>query len=70
MLPKDLYQTIKGRKVEIRVASSETSSGIGDKYEGTVVAISYNSYAGMFIELDTGIIVNARYIVSIEIIEN
>ena len=67
MIPKDIFSMVKGKKVIITCINSGNGAHI--EVKGVVESCSYNSYAGLFLKLDNGTIVNTRYIVTIEVQE-
>ena len=58
---------VEGKKVRIKTVSFTVSTGVGQEHTGTVVA--YHPSSESFLELDTGELINIKYIVSIDILK-
>ena len=67
--PKSIFDAVKDRKVVIHTVSFGTATGVGKDHTGVVISYSLNLHSELFLILDTGEIINTKYIVSIDILE-
>ena len=61
-MSKSLFDRVKNKKVIIKCKKFGT---LGPELKGTVIAYYFGQGTEMFLELDTGEIINTRYIESI-----
>lgn len=67
MLVKDLFSRLNGKNVT--VISKNYGTAQGKKYKGRVISYYFGQGTDMFIELDTGDIINTTFIASIKVVD-
>ena len=63
MFTKDIFSKLHGKRVQIKMMKFGTS---GSTYEGVLIGFSYGAGTELFLELDTGEHIYAKYIESIK----